>query len=58
MKEKKFEFTEEQKEYIINNWGKVSVHSMKNKLGCSWYAVANVAKENNLDLYTKEKIIK
>ena len=63
MKEKKFEFTEEQKEYIIDNWGKVSVHSMKNKFGCSWYAVANVAKENNLELpksndWTEEDIEK
>ncbi len=46
----KFEFSQEQKDYIKNNWGKESVHSMKNKFGCSWDAVCNVAKEFELDM--------
>lgn len=57
----KFEFSQDQKDYIVNNWGKESAHSMKNKFGCSWYAVCNVAKEFELDMpesnkWTEEQI--
>lgn len=61
MKSKKFEFTDEQISYIIENWGKESVYSMKKTFGCTWYAVARVAKANGLELptsneWTKEEI--
>ena len=46
----KREFTAEEVEYIVNNWGKESAHSMKKKFNCSWYAVCRVAEENGLDL--------
>ena len=49
MRGQKFEFTLEQEKYIVDNWGKVSAHSMKNMFGCSWEAVVNVAKKYNLD---------
>ncbi len=57
----KFEFTEEQIEYIISNWGVESAHSMRLKFGCSWEAVCRVAAENGLDLpvsniWTEEQI--
>ncbi len=51
----KFKFTQEQKNYIVTNWGKESAHSMKKKFGCSWYAICNVAKEHNLDMPESEK---
>lgn len=47
---KKFEFTEEQIEYIISNWGKESPYSMKKKFGCTWYAVCKVAELNGLEI--------
>lgn len=61
MRGKKFEFTDEQIEYILTNWGKESPHSMKKKFGCSWEAVTKVAKNHGLDLptsneWTKEEI--
>lgn len=61
MRSKKFEFTDEQINYIIENWGKESVYSMKTKFGCTWCAVARVAKANSLELptsneWTKEEI--
>ena len=49
MRGQKFEFTSEQIKYIVDNWGKVSAHSMKNMFGCSWYAVVSIAKKYNLD---------
>ena len=49
---KKFQFTEEQIKYIIDNWGKESPHSMKKKFGCSWYAVCKVAENYGLPLPT------
>ena len=57
MRGQKFEFTLEQEKYIVDNWGKVSAHSMKNMFGCSWEAVVNVAQKYNLDIIiqTKEK---
>lgn len=49
MRGQKFEFTSEQIKYIVDNWGKISAHSMKNMFGCSWYAVVSIAKKYNLD---------
>ena len=43
-------FTDEEKKYIIENWGKESAHSMKKKFNCSWYAVCAVAKEYDLEM--------
>lgn len=52
MRGKKFEFTEEQIQYILDNWGKESAHSMKKKFGCTWYAVVGIAEANGLELPT------
>ena len=49
---KKYEFTEEQIKYILDNWGKESPHSMKNKFGCTWYAVCKVAASHGLEIPT------
>jgi DNA-binding CsgD family transcriptional regulator len=61
MKGKKFEFTEKQVKYVLENWGKESAHSMKKRFGCSWYAIVKIAEENKLELptsnnWTKEEI--
>ncbi|MDD4188112.1 MAG: hypothetical protein PHX04_05105 [Bacilli bacterium] len=52
MRGKKFEFTDEQIQYILDNWGKESAHSMKKKFGCTWDAVVGIAKANGLELPT------
>lgn len=52
MSNKKYEFSETEKNYIIDNWGKESATSMKNKIGCSWHAVCRVASEYGLELPT------
>ena len=49
MSPKSHEFSEEDINYIIENWGKESAHSMKKKFDCSWYAVCKVAKANDLE---------
>ena len=59
----KYQFTDEQINYIISNWGKESPHSMKNKFGCTWYAVCGVAKSHGLEIptsnnWTEEEIKK
>lgn len=61
MKGKKREFTDEEIQYIIKNWGKESPHSMKKKFGCTWYAVCKIAEKNGLEIptsneWTKEEI--
>lgn len=62
MRGKKHEFSEIDKKYIVDNWGKESPYSMRKKFNCSWEAVCSVAKENNLDIpirtdiWTKEDI--
>ena len=61
MSNKKYEFSEAEKKYIIDNWGKESPTSMKNKIGCSWHAVCRVAAEHGLELpksnnWTEEEI--
>lgn len=50
MKGKPRAFSEEEENYIVENWGKESVHSMKKKFDCSWYAVCNVAKKHGLEM--------
>ncbi len=52
MKRKKKEFTEEEIQYIVDNWGKESPYSMKNRFNCSWYAVCKVAEQQGLDIPT------
>lgn len=52
LKGPKFEFTPEQIQYIVANWGKESPYSMKNKFGCTWYAVCKVAEEKGLKVPT------
>ena len=61
MKGTKREFTEEEIQYIINNWGKESAHSMKKKFNCSWYAVCKVGEKHGLEIpksneWTNEEI--
>lgn len=61
MNGQKREFTAEEVEYIVNNWGKKSAYSMKKKFNCSWYAVCRVAEANGLELpksnhWTKEEV--
>lgn len=61
MKGKKREFTQDEIDYIVNNWGKESPYSMKKKFDCSWYAVCNIAESHGLKLptsnnWTKEEI--
>jgi len=48
-------FTDEEVNYIIDNWGKESVHSMKIKFKCSWCAVTKVAEKNGLKLPTSNE---
>ena len=49
------EFTLEEVQYIIDNWGKESPYSMKNKFGCTWYAVCKVAKSYGLEIPTSNE---
>ena len=61
MRGKSYLFTNEQIEYIINNWGKESPYSMRKKFGCSWEAVCKVAEEHGLEVsksnrWTKEEV--
>ena len=61
MKGKRREFTDEEIQYIISNWKKESVHSMKKKFNCSWYAVSKIAKNYGLEMprsieWTNEEI--
>ncbi len=49
------EFTKEEIKYIVDNWGKESPHSMKKKLGCTWYAISKVATLHGLELPTSNK---
>lgn len=54
MRRPKRVFSEEEKKYIKDNWGKESAHSMKKKFDCSWEAVCNVAKDYGLEMPTRE----
>jgi hypothetical protein len=45
-----YEFSEDQKKYIRGNWEKESIHSMKNKIGCTWYAISKFAEKDGLEL--------
>lgn len=55
MRGKKYEFSKEQIQYIIENWGKESPHSMKKRFGCTWYAVCKVAEEHSLEIPTSNE---
>ena len=55
MKGKKREFTDEEIQYIVSNWGKESPHSMKKKFNCSWYAVCKVAEKHGLEIPTSNE---
>lgn len=55
MRGQKFEFTDEQINYIIDNWGKETPHSMKKRFGCSWYAVTKVATIHGLEVSTSNE---
>ena len=55
MPRKCHEFTDEEINYIIENWGKESPHSMKKKFGCTWYAITKVAENNGLVLPTSNE---
>ena len=50
MKGKKRKFTDDEIQYIINNWGKESPHSMKKRFNCSWYAVCKVAEKHGSEI--------
>ena len=55
MKREKKEFTNEEIQYIISNWGKESPHSMKKRFNCSWYAVCKVAEKHGLEIPTSNE---
>lgn len=55
MKGRKYEFSQEEIQYIIENWGKESPHSMKKKFGCTWYAVCKIAENNGLEIPTSKE---
>lgn len=55
MRGKKREFTEDEVQYILSNWGKESPHSMKKKFNCSWYAVCKVAEKQGLEIPTSNE---
>lgn len=42
-------FTQEEVNYILNNWGKESAHSMKKRFNCSWASVTKVATSHGLE---------
>ncbi len=59
---KKNIFTSEEQEYMINNWDKESIHSMKKRFNSTWHSIALFASENNLKLpksneWNEEEII-
>ena len=49
------DFSKEDINYIIQNWGKESPNSMKKKFGCSWYAVCKVAENHGLEIPTSNE---
>lgn len=55
MRGKKREFTQDEINYIVNNWGKESPNSMKKKFNCSWYAVCKVAEKYGLEIPTSNE---
>lgn len=55
MERKKREFTDEEIQYIIDNWKKESPHSMKKKFNCTWYAVCKVAEKHGLEIPTSNE---
>ncbi|MEG1597051.1 MAG: hypothetical protein RR359_02100 [Bacilli bacterium] len=62
MSKSKFQWTEDQIEYLKANWGKEKAHSMKKRFGCTWYSVVKKAEELGLKLpqnndWTEEDIL-
>lgn len=55
MRGRKYEFTQEQIQYIIDYWGKESPYSMKKRFDCSWYAVCKVAEQYGLEIPESNK---
>jgi hypothetical protein len=55
MRGKKREFTNEEIEYIIDNWGKKSPYSMRKKFNCSWEAVCKVAQMHGFEIPTSNE---
>ena len=51
----KNDFTDEEKKYIIDNWNKESISSMRKKLKCGWKTVAKFATSNGLELPKSNK---
>lgn len=49
------EFSKEDIQYIVDNWGKESPYSMKKKFNCTWYAVCKVAREHGLEIPTSNE---
>ena len=54
-------FTEEEKQFILNNWNKLSIHKIRDIINCSNKAIEYFAQENNLELpksnrWTEEEI--
>lgn len=47
-KNDRYQFTEEQIQYIKQNWGKESAGSIAKKFGCSWYILVKVAEQLGL----------
>ncbi len=43
-------FTEEEKQYIVSNWGKISINKMRKHLNCTWEAVQKIGIEYGLEL--------
>ena len=52
MNGKKREFSDEEIEYIVKNWGKESPNKMRSKFNCSWEAICRVAKSKGLEIPT------
>ena len=53
-------FTKEEEKFIVDNWGKVSCHKMRDILNCSHEALVRVANQYDLELpkkpWTEEEI--
>ena len=55
-------FTEEELQYILENWGRVSIHEMRTVLKCSQQVITRVAEEYQLELpknrfWTEEEVL-
>ncbi len=52
---KKFVFSEEQEQFLIDHWQEFSIHKFKTIFGCSWSAVFKKAQEMGLDMKKEER---